>query len=250
MTDSTAESIFTTTTGLLTYYCYVVENQGQDALLDCWLGDYSLEWVRLALIESLYRGRYKTISVGGLLADWKRKGQPIYHFNREFEALICHKFPQIKFKQEETSFDQPAKPTSLGIDREQTLEPLSSSSTPEASGTLSQRGKAPATELNLQDVESGSHRNLKSETHLISDKLLGFVAEIVGDKTLPSNPKEQFQTLISDHEFDASPRRVEEDKKPQKAEIAPIDQFVPNREVSEHYQKLVKIVSNRSTPYH
>ncbi|MDB9376454.1 hypothetical protein, partial [Nodularia sphaerocarpa] len=42
----------------------------------------------------LYQGRYKGISVQQILAFWQRRGQVIYHFNMEFERLICSKFPE------------------------------------------------------------------------------------------------------------------------------------------------------------
>jgi len=32
--------------------------------------------------------------VGQLLSMWHRIGQPLYHFNREFERLVCNNFPQ------------------------------------------------------------------------------------------------------------------------------------------------------------
>lgn len=58
-------------------------------LVERWLNDYTADWINLAVIEALYRGRYKAISVEQILAAWQRRGIAIYHFNYEFECLIC-----------------------------------------------------------------------------------------------------------------------------------------------------------------
>jgi len=50
-------------------------------------------WVRLAVIEALYQGRYKAISVEQILALWHRRGQPVCHFNLEFERIVCSRIP-------------------------------------------------------------------------------------------------------------------------------------------------------------
>lgn len=47
------------------------------------------EWVRQAVIESLFQGRYKAVSVNQILQLWERKGEPNCRYNREFERLVC-----------------------------------------------------------------------------------------------------------------------------------------------------------------
>ena len=47
------------------------------------------EWVRQAVIEALFQGRYKAVSVDQILQLWERKGEPNYRYNREFERLVC-----------------------------------------------------------------------------------------------------------------------------------------------------------------
>lgn len=44
-------------------------------------------WIRSAVLEALYQGRYKAFSVEQLLRLWKRRGYPIRHFNHEFERV-------------------------------------------------------------------------------------------------------------------------------------------------------------------
>lgn len=62
-------------------------------ILTQWLRHHSEQWVRLALVESLYQGRYKMICVEQLLELWNRRGQPTLHFNHEFASLVCHDVP-------------------------------------------------------------------------------------------------------------------------------------------------------------
>lgn len=50
--------------------------------------NYDLHWLRSAVTESLYRGRYKVISVEQILESWQRKQAVFSKFDHEFEALI------------------------------------------------------------------------------------------------------------------------------------------------------------------
>jgi len=51
--------------------------------------NFKPEWVRQAVIESLFQGRYKAVSVNQILQLWERKGEPNCRYNREFERLVC-----------------------------------------------------------------------------------------------------------------------------------------------------------------
>ena len=84
---------------LLIHYSFELGGYTASELIDCWLHDYSANWVRLAVIEALYQGRYKAISVEQILAFWQRRGQAVYHFNHEFERLICGNFTQLLAEQ-------------------------------------------------------------------------------------------------------------------------------------------------------
>jgi hypothetical protein len=79
---------------LLSHYGFELRGYSAAELVECWLQDYPAQWIRLAVIEALYQGRYKAISVEQILAVWGRREQPIYRFNHEFERLICRKLPQ------------------------------------------------------------------------------------------------------------------------------------------------------------
>ena len=79
---------------LLVHYSFDLSHWTAAELIHKWLEDYPARWLRLAIIEALYQGRYKSISVEQILACWQRRSKPIYHFNLEFEQLICGKLPE------------------------------------------------------------------------------------------------------------------------------------------------------------
>jgi hypothetical protein len=79
---------------LLTHYSFDLNGYNATELIDRWQVEYPIHWLHLAVIEALYQGRYKAISVQQILTFWRRKGETTYHFNMEFERMICSKFPE------------------------------------------------------------------------------------------------------------------------------------------------------------
>ncbi|NES04781.1 MAG: hypothetical protein F6K22_19255 [Okeania sp. SIO2F4] len=73
---------------LLTKYDFDLGGETSEQLIARWQNNYQVEWLSLAVIEALYLGRYKAISVQQILTLWERRGQPIYHFNSEFQNII------------------------------------------------------------------------------------------------------------------------------------------------------------------
>lgn len=73
---------------LLTSYSFDAEDYPTKAMIVGWLEDFGSVWVSHAITEALYQGRYKVISIDQILKLWQRRGQPIRHFNREFESII------------------------------------------------------------------------------------------------------------------------------------------------------------------
>lgn len=61
-----------------------------------WLEFYRPSWIRDAVIEALYQGRYKSVSVRQILELWQRREQPIRHATHDFEAAVCREFGEIK----------------------------------------------------------------------------------------------------------------------------------------------------------
>jgi hypothetical protein len=79
---------------LLRFYSFDLGEWTIDDLLNHWQQSYPEHWVRLALIEALYQGRYKAVSVEQILVFWQRRGQTLHRFNHDFERLICNKLPR------------------------------------------------------------------------------------------------------------------------------------------------------------
>lgn len=73
---------------LLTRYGFEIKEVSIFELIEKWVASYSVYWIRLAIVEALYQGRYKAVSVEHILALWKRLGHPTYHFTYEFERFI------------------------------------------------------------------------------------------------------------------------------------------------------------------
>ncbi|MBE9241635.1 hypothetical protein [Synechocystis salina] len=82
------------TVSLLTAYCFDLRGMAPKQVINGWLKDFSALWIRLAVIEALYLGRYKAVSVEHLLEFWHKKGQPNFHFSAEFERLVSQNLPR------------------------------------------------------------------------------------------------------------------------------------------------------------
>lgn len=89
MTDVTHSHIHQNIIRLLNYYSFDAERRPMSFVVAEWMGCYPLRWILEAIIEALYQGRYKTISVEQILIIWQRRGHPLHHFNGEFERIVC-----------------------------------------------------------------------------------------------------------------------------------------------------------------
>jgi hypothetical protein len=104
--DAKAASLYAA--DLLRHYSFDLDDCTVDQLIESWLETYPPEWINLAIVEALYQGRYKAISVEQILALWKRRGQPLYHFSHEFERLIgSPKQPSLWNECSQTEANQP-----------------------------------------------------------------------------------------------------------------------------------------------
>jgi hypothetical protein len=94
MTKAIQESTVVQAVALLNGYGFDLKGNNAEELVSQWLNKYKAIWVRFAVIEALYQGRYKAVSVEQILSFWLRRGNPNFHYNGEFERLICSKLPQ------------------------------------------------------------------------------------------------------------------------------------------------------------
>jgi hypothetical protein len=104
---------------LLVHYGFDLGGKKAEKLAGEWLTKYPSHWLRLAVIEALYQGRYKAVSVAQILSMWQRLSQPLYHFNGEFERLVCSSFYQdltfeSDFKQSQNQSFSPSPESNFG----------------------------------------------------------------------------------------------------------------------------------------
>lgn len=75
-----------------------------------WLADYEPLWVGYAITEALYQGRYKLVSVEQILRLWQRRGQPRWHFSREFETMVLGSATWVLTEPDPPPRPEPAEP--------------------------------------------------------------------------------------------------------------------------------------------
>lgn len=81
---------------LLENYHFELGHHDARQWVSLWLEFYRPSWIREAVIEALYQGRYKSVSVRQILELWQRREQPIRHASHEFEAAVCREFEDTK----------------------------------------------------------------------------------------------------------------------------------------------------------
>ncbi len=81
---------------LIEGYRFELGNHDARQWVALWLEFYRPVWIRDAVVEALYQGRYKSRSVKQILELWERRGQPIRHATHEFEAAVCREFGEVK----------------------------------------------------------------------------------------------------------------------------------------------------------
>lgn len=78
------------TIALINYYSFDLGEYTAKELIIKWSKKCPHYWLPLAVIEAIYQGRLKAISVQQILNLWNRHGYPSYHFSAEFERLISN----------------------------------------------------------------------------------------------------------------------------------------------------------------
>ncbi len=115
---------------LLQHYSFDLGGYAINDLTRVW-GEFKPEWVRQAVIEALFQGRYKAVSVNQILQSWERRGEPNCRYNHEFERLICGDVAVIY---EDRIFYTPPRNSNreLSINREIAIAEVSPFNLPEA----------------------------------------------------------------------------------------------------------------------
>lgn len=231
MTDFNNESLMSQTLALMTHYGFEIEQGTTSDCLQQWLQYYPAIWIRLAVLEALYRGRYKAVSVEQILRVWNRKGNPILNFNGDFERLICFKLPF-----------NPDIPLDLFFPEQ----------SPENNPTL---GDSPPTFLLDQSLESVNESiELSEDAQDQSDSSLIIIAEESSEyerqathptPSLAGYPLSSLSLQGVDAFFKPTPSPVDESSPQQDEYSSPIEQFSPPPDQSESYLRL-KILAQQS----
>lgn len=137
---------------LLRHYSFDMAGQTIGAMMTTWAEDYPALWLRAAVIEALYQGRYKAVSVQQILTIWQRRSRPLYHFNGEFERMVC-------------------SPLLEGYTLDSVAEELATAKTSHSPPD--------------QNVMSSSDANPESSDHLASDFLHGSTSPPVHHDSIP-----------------------------------------------------------------
>ncbi|MGB2925712.1 MAG: hypothetical protein WBB82_10450 [Limnothrix sp.] len=77
------------TVALLNHYGFDLGGQIATDISQQWQQLYPSAWLRNAVLEALYRGRYKKVSVEEILRQWQKKGDSQTNFDSHFEAIMC-----------------------------------------------------------------------------------------------------------------------------------------------------------------
>ena len=222
MTERTYDLAVVQTVELLTRYRFDMKGCTATELVTQWLNNYPAIWVRLAVIEALYQGRYKAISAEQILNFWCRQGTPTFHFTHDFESLICRNLPGYTATFSQSSPDNlerdyglvsvnqkvaeaSTQPTRLPLKREITRSP-----------TVSEKQAVPSG-ISVSQGQSESSIN-------------------------PDAPVSHFHSEADEKTKAAKQPQFPANESRRAAYQRPIHQFTPSRDVSEFYFKLKAVV--------
>jgi hypothetical protein len=206
MTDSTNDLPVPQAVALLTRYGFDLRGTTAQEAIARWLQIYPAKWVRLAVVEALYLGRYKAKSVESILEIWLRRGQPRLNFSYEFERLIVTNPPEENNSVVERVYQHP----------ESTFSPQPTvSQTVDFGQLLEEKIINPSTEAKLTTASR--------EANLTADELTQKIQNI-------SNPSMR------------SPSHQETSQQNFSNSQGAIDQFKPSRDNSEFYSKLKTVL--------
>lgn len=134
---------------LLENYRFETGHHDARQWVSLWLEFYRPSWIRDAVVEALYQGRYKSVSVRQILELWHRRGQPIRHATYEFEAAICREFGELRLA-----------PAKSAIALPQPQETVNTSKNGRSAHTVSFDLSASTTVPGMHPQEASSHEEL------------------------------------------------------------------------------------------
>jgi hypothetical protein len=73
----------------LLFHYFELDIPSARGMAHMWAQRYPIEWISPAVLESLYQGRYRAVSVEQILGIWKRRNTPISHYPSEFARMFA-----------------------------------------------------------------------------------------------------------------------------------------------------------------
>ncbi|MEB3161411.1 MAG: hypothetical protein VKL20_08125 [Synechocystis sp.] len=201
------------TVSLLTAYCFDLRGLAPTQIMDEWLRTFSALWIRLAVIEALYLGRYKAISVEHLLQFWEVKGQPNLHFSAEFEQMVSQRLPKS------------LSPSFVVLDGDRPL------------GSSVDKGKP----LKVPGV-------IKQANHWINPDPDSLPSPVVTSSVSGADDRDLPQTGTDTHSPDPVPAPPKAIAQPTRKFSPSIEQFIPIAAESDLLSKLQSVLHQSSLP--
>lgn len=220
MTEQAKDAIAANVAELMARYSFDLEGYGLDRWIELWLRQYPMEWLPKAVIEALYQGRYKAVSVWQLLELWSRRGRPVQHFSREFERMISGRSLQLLFSEPtpRQALVSTSKPVLIAAD-------VNGNQATSGNGNLI---KAEQFQRKREQILAASNASAASGASLILPTQLHAARPSAQPSIQPFKPSHQFKLTLPGEIRRASAH-------------SPIQQFVPTPESSEIHDKLKAI---------
>jgi hypothetical protein len=73
----------------LLFHYFELDIPSARGMAHMWAQRYPIDWISPAVLESLYQGRYRAVSVEQILGIWKRRNTPISHYPSEFARMFA-----------------------------------------------------------------------------------------------------------------------------------------------------------------
>ncbi|MEO1126595.1 MAG: hypothetical protein AAFX95_21355 [Cyanobacteria bacterium J06639_16] len=260
MTPVTLDPNLEQAIALLEHYSFDLSGFSATSLVYSWQQHATSTWIRDAVIEALYQGRYKAVSVGQVLLMWSRRGQPLRHFTIDFNRMVCSPLdPRLSaglsaantdttkaFQADSSGSNPPAVNSDRAIDHgaaeASPVQPAKGNDSLTRFKQLASPSKVNTPVLPLSTTHSPSHPKPISQTERLREAIAA--ADATDPKTInwpmgdtdersvtPPNEPPLATHQMSQLLASSSPLQPQE----------PIRQFVPPRQGSVFYSKLKSV---------